>query len=139
MKNDQHDFEQFMKWRDKVASAFVNGDPAPVGELVVRDLPATFFGPAGGTVQGADEIAETYEHDAGMFRPGSKSRLEVLQMAAGDGIAYWTGLQHATVNMSGKSDRVQMTLPVTEIFRRENGAWKLVHRHADSLAARQKK
>jgi len=138
MRNIQHDFEQFMKQREKAASAYVNGDPSPIGDLATRDLPATFFGPGGGTVKGAHEVVGAYEHDSGMFRSGSKSRLEILQMAATDGVAYWTGLQHATVNMSGQPDPVPMTLRVTEIFRREDGDWKLVHRHADMLAERQK-
>lgn len=134
MKNDLHDFEQFMKQREQAASAYVSGDAAPVGGIVTHVSPATFFGPGGGHVKGAKKVWATHEHGAAQFQAGGKSKLEILHMGASDGIAYWVGLQRATVHMGKSAKATPMRLRVTEVFRREDDEWKLIHRHADMLA-----
>jgi ketosteroid isomerase-like protein len=70
---------------------------------------------------------------AGGFTSGGTSAFETLQMAASGGLAYWVGIQHFTVRKRGEAQSVPMNLRVTEVFRREEGDWKLVHRHADAL------
>ncbi|HEX3529590.1 MAG TPA: DUF4440 domain-containing protein [Thermoanaerobaculia bacterium] len=135
MSNDLHDFEQFMKRRDEAARAYVRGDAAPLGRIVARDLPATFFGPMGGFRQGPEEVFSTYERDATSFEPGGDSSFEILHMAASGGVAYWVGFQRAMARMHGKTEAIPFNLRVTEVFRREGDDWKLVHRHADSLAS----
>jgi len=135
MSNDLHEFEQFMKQRDDAARAYVRGNAAPLGRIFTHSSPATFFAPMGGYVQDADAVNSRYEHDAEAFESGSDSRFEILHMAASDGIAYWTGFQRAAARMRGRSEPVSFNLRVTELFRREGGDWKLIHRHADSLVA----
>jgi len=136
---EKQDFEQFLKQRETAAQAYVSGDPAPLGRLVTHDHPATFFGPGGGYIHGAATVYSTYKRDAESFAPGSESHFEILQQAAGDTVAYWTGIQHAIAHLQGKDEPVPMRLRVTEIFRREDGDWKLVHRHADMLAEKSEK
>src|SRR5215212_6625431 len=95
---------------------------------------ATFFGPQGGYEQGPNHVHSVYERDAARFISGDSS-FEILQMAASDGIAYWVGLQRATACLEGSAEPIPFDLRVTEVFRREGEEWKLVHRHADTLAS----
>jgi hypothetical protein len=121
MNNDQHDFEQFMKQRGEVALAYINGDAAPLDQIVAHHSPATFFRPSGGYRQGAEAVWSQYERDATNFENGS------------DGLAYWVGFQRATAHPRGRPEAVPFNLRITELFRREGDTWKLIHRHADPL------
>lgn len=138
MNKDKHDFEKFMKRREVASTAFVNGDISPLDEIATQVSPATIFDPMGNVVEGADEVNAANESGAKHFEPGGENRFEILQMSASDKIAFWSGIQRSKIRMKGKTEPVPMDLRVTEVFRRENGEWKLVHRHADSLAESKK-
>ena len=127
-------FSEFMQQRLAAARAYVSGDAGPLGALAARQHNATFFGPRGGKVAGAKEVWEKYEQDATVFQSGGETHFEVLEEVEGADVAYWIGIQHATVRLAGHAQPVAMSLRVTELFRREGDSWKLVHRHADSLA-----
>jgi ketosteroid isomerase-like protein len=136
MNNALRDFKQFMNQREEASRAFLNGDIGPLGTIATHVSPATIFGPMGDYVEGADKVNEVNASGAKNFEPGGESRFEVLQIAANDGIAYWVGIQRATARMKGKTEVVPFNFRVTEVFRREDGGWKLVHRHADPLAVK---
>ena len=127
-------FDEFMATRESAARAYVRGDGGPLDDLAVHDGAATFFCPGGDVVQGADAVATRYRHDARAFLPDGTTRFEVLQSASSGDLGWWTGYQVASVHLEGQDQPMAMRLRVTETFRREGGAWKLAHRHADQGA-----
>lgn len=136
MTNDSKhlkDFESFMKVRLQASTDFVEGKFEPLEKISVLKSPATIFPPPGIFVQGANEVNKFNEKGAANFLPGAKNEFEVMHQDADEHIAYWTGIQRSTVKMKGQDDDIIFNLRVTEIFRKENGEWKLMHRHADKL------
>jgi ketosteroid isomerase-like protein len=125
------DFEQFFKEREKAASAYVTGDGNLVDALIPHKGKASFHSPGGDTVTGAAAVAKRYLKDAEAFQPVGKSQFEVLQKEADGDLAFWTGYQVATVQIGDMPKPAKMRIRLTEVFRRTDGEWKMVHRHAD--------
>jgi NAD(P)H-dependent FMN reductase/ketosteroid isomerase-like protein len=130
-------FESFMQKRVAAARAYVNGDAAPLDEIVATRGTASFFPPNGGSETGAKEVSARYDRDVKSFGKGGETQLEVLQSGADGDVGFWTGFQSAKVKMNGAAEPVAMKLRITELFRRESGEWKMVHRHADAMSAPQ--
>ena len=129
-----HDFDAFLGKRDAIARDYVNGEPDTLDSIVARHDPATFFSPAGKVEQGAAKVASSYRKGTKAFSRPGKSKLEVLQSGASGNLAFWTGLQHAEIRSASDGKKIPMTLRITEVFRYEDGGWKLAHRHADMEA-----
>lgn len=130
------EFDDFMQRRQQIARDYANGETASLEAIVTQREPATFFSPRGDVQQGASTVVRRYTTDAKSFRAGGNSSLEVLQAGASGDLAFWTGLQHAEVRTRDGEQPVSMTLRITELFRLEDGAYKLVHRHADVAGPR---
>lgn len=128
------DFDTFLEIRRHAAQAYVNGQAGPLDRMAATACPASFFPPHGGREEGAYRVADVYARDSRSFAEGGETTLEILHSDSVGDLAYWTGLQHAKVRVAGQDEPVEMHLRITELFRHEDGAWKLIHRHADPLA-----
>ncbi len=125
------DFQQFLETRKRAALGYVNGNCGPLSKIVSSTSPASFFSPQGDVVEGAEKVAARYEKDASLFDAGSTSELEILHADSDGDLGYWVGYQTAKVRIKGKSEGIPMKIRITELFRREDGGWKMIHRHAD--------
>jgi NAD(P)H-dependent FMN reductase/ketosteroid isomerase-like protein len=124
-------FDAFLTRREAISGDYIGGKPEPLLSISTTSDPATFFPPSGDRLQGAAKVNAANEQGAKAFAPGSVGRFEVMQSGSSGALGFWTGIQHAEVLMKGKDKPVSMQLRTTEVFRVEQGAWKLIHRHAD--------
>ena len=124
-------FEDFMRRREAASNDYIAGDPAALRTMLTHAEPATFLPPSGAVVEGPGAVEEAQVGGAAAFGSGSTGHFEVLGSGSSGDLAYWTGRQVARMDVRGQDDPVDMVLRTTEVFRREDGAWKLVHRHAD--------
>ena len=126
-------FDTFLTERERASTAFVEGDVGPLLAVSVADDPATIYPPNGAVVVGAEGVNGGNTAGAASFAPGAENRFEIVHSGSDGDLGYWTGLQHAKVRLSGQDEPIEMHLRITELFRHEDGAWRLIHRHADPL------
>ena len=127
------EFDDFMKSREAASTAYLNGNAEPLLAMSAMDDPASIFPLTGAVVHGAEKVNSGNQGDAKLFGPGAANRFDVLHAGADGSLAYWAGVQRARVHMKNQEEPVEISLRVTELFRRDNGEWKLFHRHTDRL------
>ena len=113
-----------------------NGDIAPRMALWSPNEPVTLFG-AELTGRGWDEVGPAFERLGASFTGSQSCEYEVLAAGASGDLGYVVAIEHSVAASYG-AEPEKYDLRVTTILRREDGEWKVVHRHADpkDVAAR---
>ena len=113
--------------------ALHRGDAEPRLMLWSHRDPVTLFGAAGMSESGWDTLKATFENVASSFSDGTDYRFEILAVDVVGDMAYTAGFEECTVSVQGGPPRRQK-LRVTQVYRREDGQWKVVHRHGEGLS-----
>jgi ketosteroid isomerase-like protein len=112
-------------------TALHGGDAEPRMALWSRKDPLTLFG-ALQIKTGWREIAPVFDSVASRFSNCESFEYEVLAAGVGGDLAYIAGIEHTTAAV-GDAPAQAYELRVTTVFRREDGEWRVVHRHADPV------
>jgi len=89
--------------------------------------------PLGPAVRGHKKVVETAERAASNYRDGEPIHFENLVKVVTPDLAFVVENERSKVKVSGRPDFSAVALRVTAIFRPEEGVWKIVHRHADTI------
>ena len=116
--------------------ALHNGDPKPRLEMWSTQDPVTLFGAAMGG-SGWDEVSRIFHSIASRWSDCTDQRVEILAAGVSGELAYTVGFEHTSVSVDGVPAE-PYTLRVTQVYRREHGEWKVVHRHADQVLTEQR-
>ena len=108
--------------------AIHNGDVEPRLALWSRADPVTIFG-AKQSGSGWADLEPLFRKVASWFSDSAEYEFEVIAAGASGDLAYTVGYEHNRVKVDGQPRTY--TLRVTHVYRREDGQWRIVHRHAD--------
>lgn len=111
--------------------ALHNGDIGPRVSIWSRNDPVTLFG-AWMSASGWDDVNSVFERLGDAMENCESFEVELVAADANADLAYTVAYEHTTATFNG--ERRTYTLRVTQIYRREEGEWKVVHRHGDALA-----
>lgn len=130
------DRDDFLAWvgtaLHRAESSLHDGDPEPRRALWSRNEPVSVLG-AWRNAVGRAEVDELFTVLGRSFSTCTSHRFELLAYDVVGDMAFTAGLEHTSAAVDGEPRTY--TLRVTQVYRREDGEWKVVHRHGDTVTA----
>lgn len=111
-------------------TSIVNGDARPMAEVWSQDAAVTAMHPTGGCHVGWSQVQGSWQEVARIASGGRVTLGDRLIRVIGD-VAYELGTEDVDATLAGQPLRAKVR--VTNIYRREGGAWRIMHHHADAL------
>jgi hypothetical protein len=107
-----------------------SGDPRSWTESWSRQEPVSVFGAGVRSRTGWPEVLRTINWVAGSFTDCRDYVYELVCAEVQGDLAYTCGFERYTAT-SSTGETVRNELRVTQVYRREGGEWRIVHRHGD--------
>jgi ketosteroid isomerase-like protein len=127
------DREEFLTWVRSVLRdaevAIHNGDAAPRRAFWSRTDPVTVLG-AWKNASGQRELDELFAHLADSFSDCTSYEFDLIEAEVLGDVAYTVGFEHSSASVNGVPRTY--TLRATQIYWREDDAWKVAHRHGSA-------
>lgn len=112
-------------------TALHDGDPAGRIAMWSRNEPVTLLG-AWISSTGTTGVTSVFQRLGESFSNCASFDFDVVAAGVSGDLAYTVAYEHTTSSIDGAPAK-PYTLRVTHVYRRENGEWKLVHRHGDPI------
>jgi ketosteroid isomerase-like protein len=122
-----------MEQDDRALDVLVTGHPGPKKQMFSHRDDVTLANPLGPPARGWDEVEKTLERAVSQLRDGEPHRFERISEYATPDLAYIVEIERSRAKLGGSHEMTAFALRATTIFRREGDAWRIVHRHADSI------
>jgi ketosteroid isomerase-like protein len=110
--------------------ALHNGDAAPRRALWSRNEPVSVLG-AWRNAHGQQELDELFASLERSFSDCTSYELELQAYDVVGDMAYTAGLEHTSASVDGEPR--SYTLRATQVYRFEDGEWRVAHRHGDTV------
>lgn len=129
------ELDQLIEDSHSAVDAFVRGDPEPLKDLYSRSDDVIIANPFGPPAKGWEQAAETMDRAATNFREGEAIAFEQIAYYETVDLAYTVEIERCRSKVGGAGDLTEFSLRVTTIYRKEDGRWRIVHRHADPITS----
>ena len=126
------DFQQTLQQERTANKHFLAGDAAPVKATWSHAGDVTICGGFGAYEKGWEQVSPRLDWAAARYLEGDTT-IEMLAMGASGDLAYAVWLDRGQVRVAGRDEFSPMVLRITQIYRREEGMWKVIHRHGDPI------
>ncbi len=112
-------------------NAMFTGDLGPMKAVWSHADDVTYMGPGGGLQIGWVQVLASWEEQAAR-KLGGEVQLKDMQVTVGRDIAITQGFEKGqNVDAEGRAQKV--SIRATNLFRKEDGRWKMIGHHADLL------
>jgi ketosteroid isomerase-like protein len=124
------DWDRFISRCQDALGELVEGRPEPFKALWSHADDVVIMGAFGGHERGWEHVSARLDWAAKGIKATGRVAENVVTVV-GDGLAYTVDLEHMTRHTEDQP--APRTLRCTQAYRRENGEWKVILRHADEL------
>ncbi len=112
---------------------FVKGNPRPYEDLVSRRDDVVWANPFDPILRGWNQAKDSMDRASSQYRDGEAVGFENVIKYVDHGLAFIVEIERFKAKIGKRQDIAPIALRVTTIFRREDGGWKIFHRHADPI------
>ena len=127
----EDELAELVRRTEEATTAFMRGDMERYLALTAHATGFTLMNPFGGEPSRYQDRRESLLAAAGFFKSG-EAKIELVEAHASGDLLVLVMIERQHGEVGGLPDQ-DWSLRVTQVYRREAGEWRLVHRHADPL------